>query len=69
MEAVAILAQEESTQPNYWLVWGLFLIAGLLVGGVWSAYQNSSRALTVIMAVLAAVATLAAVLMLIGGMG
>lgn len=69
MEALAILAQEEATQPNYWPVWGLFLLAGLLIGGVWSAYQNSSKVMTTIMAVLAAAATLAAVMLLIGEMG
>lgn len=66
---LAILAQEDSGQPNQWLVWGLFLLAGLLVGGVWSAYQNSSKTMTVIMAVLAVLATFAAVLLLLGVIG
>lgn len=53
----------------HWLVWGLFLIAGLLVGGVWSAYQNGSKAATLVMAVLAGGALIGAVAMLVGAMG
>ena len=30
----------------------LFLLAGMLVGGVWSAYQNGSKAVTVILALI-----------------
>lgn len=54
---------------SQWLIWGLFIIAGLLVGGVYSAYQNGSKAATLIMAVIAAVAVLTAVLMLLGVVG
>ncbi len=34
----------------------MFLLAGLLVGGVWSSYQRGSRTTTAILAVLAAAA-------------
>ncbi|AIJ33849.1 MULTISPECIES: hypothetical protein [Corynebacterium] len=34
----------------------LFLLAGMLVGGVWSAYQNGSKAVTVILALCAVIA-------------
>lgn len=34
----------------------LFLLAGMLVGGVWSAYQKGSKAVTVILALFAVVA-------------
>ena len=37
------------------LVLVLFLVAGLLVGGAWSAYQNGSKFMTVVAGVLAAV--------------
>lgn len=68
MGEVATLAQA-ANPLTYWPVWGLFLLAGLLVGGTWSAYQNSSKAATVVLAVLAAAATLAAVTLLLRGMG
>lgn len=39
----------------------LFLVAGLLIGGAWSAYQNDSKLMTVVAGVLAAIAIAAAV--------
>ena len=41
---------------NNWLIYLLFLIAGLLVGGAWSMYKNGSAKGTVIVGALAAVA-------------
>ena len=37
-----------------WLVYLLFAVAGLLVGGAWSAYQAENRAMTYIAAIGAA---------------
>ena len=42
------------------LVLVLFLVAGLLVGGAWSAYQTGSQFMTVVAGVLAAVTVAAA---------
>lgn len=38
----------------------LFLVAGLLVGGAWAAYQNGSVLMTVVAGVLAAISVTAA---------
>ena len=38
----------------------LFLVAGVLRGGAWSAYQNDSKLLTVVAGVLAAITVAAA---------
>ncbi|ACP33215.1 hypothetical protein [Corynebacterium aurimucosum] len=38
----------------------LFLVAGLLVGGAWAAYQNGSVLMTVVAGALAAVSVAAA---------
>ena len=38
----------------------LFLVAGVLIGGAWSAYQNDSKLLTVVAGVLAAITVAAA---------
>lgn len=38
----------------------LFLVAGVLLGGAWSAYQNDSKLLTVVASVLAAITVAAA---------
>jgi membrane protein len=51
-----------------WLVYLLFAVAGLLVGGAWSAYQAENRAMTYIAAIGAAVAFTTAVLWMIGEM-
>ena len=54
-----------------WLVYLLFAVAGvagLLVGGAWSAYQAENRAMTYIAAIGAAIAFTAAVLWMIGEM-
>lgn len=40
----------------------LFLLAGLLVGGVWASYQNGSKTVTAVLAVLAAMAVVYAAL-------
>ncbi|MDY5839122.1 MAG: hypothetical protein SPJ78_00150 [Corynebacterium camporealensis] len=44
----------------------LFLVAGLLVGGAWSAYQNGSKFMTVAAGVLAAITTAAAIAWMLG---
>ncbi|HJG58260.1 hypothetical protein [Corynebacterium xerosis] len=46
----------------------LFILAGLLVGGAWSAYQAGSRFGTVVLGLLAVLATAGAVLWLVGEM-
>lgn len=40
----------------------MFLLAGLLVGGVWSSYQNGSKTATAVLAVLAVMALTLALL-------
>ena len=46
----------------------LFILAGLRVGGAWSAYQAGSRFGTVVLGLLAVLATAGAVLWLVGEM-
>ncbi|KAA8722626.1 hypothetical protein [Corynebacterium spheniscorum] len=60
------LAEEE--RRSDWLVYLLFIAAGLLTGGTWSAYQAGHKLITIILAVLAAVALVAAVMWLMGVM-
>lgn len=55
-----------SAVGNPVLVVVLSLVAGLLVGGVWSSYQRgASRAATAVLASLAAMAVVLAVLVLV----
>ncbi|WP_339563715.1 hypothetical protein [Corynebacterium sp. H128] len=55
-------------QPNYAIVYLLFIVAGLLVGGAWSAYKAENKKMTYVMGLAAAIAVTAAVLWLIGEM-
>jgi len=66
--SIATVAQESQSDSN-WLVYLLFIVAGLLVGATWSAYQAGSRRLTVFLALCAAVAFAGAVFWLMGAMG
>lgn len=68
MTPIARIAQEQAAQTNSWMIYLLVLVAGLLVGGTWSAYKSENKFLTVLMAVLAAVACVGAVMWLIGAM-
>lgn len=68
MPELVNLAREQTEGGIDWMVLILFIVAGLLVGGTWSAYQNSNKFFTVVMAVLAAVTLTAAVLWMIGVM-
>ncbi|MCZ9308362.1 hypothetical protein ACUY3K_04270 [Corynebacterium uberis] len=66
MDTVATVAQDAAS-PNAWQVYVLFAVAGLLVGATWSAYQHGSKLLTMVAAVLATLALVAAIVWLIGG--
>lgn len=68
MLSIATVAQE-SQDESTWLVYLLFIVAGLLVGATWSAYQSGSRRLTVFLALCAAVAFAGAVFWMMGAMG
>ncbi|OEX92865.1 hypothetical protein [Corynebacterium sp. Marseille-P4321] len=43
----------------------LFLLAGLLVGGVWASYQNGSKAMTAVLALMAVMALAFALLTMV----
>ncbi|MDU0478014.1 hypothetical protein QVA66_02030 [Staphylococcus chromogenes] len=67
IDAHAVAAQT-AERPNYWLVYLLFIVAGLLVGGAYSAYQAGAKKMTYALAVLSAVALAAGLLWMIGEM-
>lgn len=50
-------------------VWILFLIAGLLAGGAWTAYQQGAKFWTAVAAALATITFAAAIAWLISQMG
>ncbi|SDL81575.1 hypothetical protein SAMN04488535_0871 [Corynebacterium mycetoides] len=46
-----------------------FLVAGLLIGGVWSAYTNGSKVVAAVLAVAAAIALVVAFVSMARAMG
>ncbi|MBA4505679.1 hypothetical protein ACUY28_06475 [Corynebacterium sanguinis] len=62
------MPQEFSVASGMWVLIS-FLIAGLLLGGVWSTYQSGSKVATVVLAIAAAVALCVAVLSMLGTVG
>ena len=67
MPVIDTVAQADQGSGN-WLVYLLFIVAGLLVGATWSAYQSGSRPLTIFLALCAAVAFAGALFWLMGAM-
>ncbi|MEX3513853.1 MULTISPECIES: hypothetical protein [unclassified Corynebacterium] len=52
----------------YMMVWILFLLGGLLLGGAWTAYQSGSRFWTIVAAALGGITTITALIWMIGEM-
>lgn len=69
-EVSAILSAtgENSSGTSNWMIYALFLLAGLFVGGAWSAYKNNNVALAVFAGVIAVVSVAGGVLWMIGEM-
>lgn len=63
-----VIAADAGQSQNYWLVYALFIVAGLLAGGVYSAYQAGSKRLTYLLAALCVVALCAGLAWMIGEM-
>ena len=51
-----------------WLIYALFLVAGLFVGGAWSAYKAGNRILMAVAGAIAAVAAGGGIFWMIGAM-
>ena len=52
----------------HFMILVLFLVAGMLVGGAWSAYQQGSKAMTVVASLLAAITVVAAISWMVGAL-
>ncbi|RNE49452.1 hypothetical protein [Corynebacterium alimapuense] len=66
MEIIDTVAAASSSSGEPWLVYLQFIVAGLLVGGTWSAYQAGNKILTIILALCAASAFAGAVFWMAG---
>lgn len=49
-------------------VWMLFILAGLLVGGTWSFYQQGNKPVTIVLGILALLSLSGALIVLFGAM-
>ncbi|MBC3185265.1 hypothetical protein H7347_01515 [Corynebacterium sp. zg-331] len=64
-----LLAAPDGAQTtNHWFIYLMFAVAGVLVGGTWSAYQNGAKKLVIVCGILAALALTGAIMWLMGGM-
>lgn len=49
-------------------VWMLFILAGLLVGGTWSFYQQGNKPVTIVLGILALLSLSGVLIVLFGAM-
>lgn len=63
-----VTVASDASKPSYVSVYMLFILAGLLVGGAWSAYQAENRKATYGLAILAAIILGGALIVLLGEM-
>ncbi|ALC06282.1 putative membrane protein [Corynebacterium deserti GIMN1.010] len=67
-DMVTAAVQSPPDAGNRWFVYGLFLIAGLFVGGAWSAYKSDNKILMVLAGVIAFAAAGGGIFWMIGEM-
>lgn len=67
-DMVTAAAQTPPDAGNRWFIYGLFLIAGLFVGGAWSAYKSDNKILMVLAGLIAVAAAAGGILWLMGEM-
>lgn len=63
-----VTVASDASKPSCVSVYMLFILAGLLVGGAWSAYQAENRKATYGLAILAAIILGGALIVLLGEM-
>ncbi len=62
------MVEQNPAGAGTWMIYALFLIAGLFVGGAWSAYKSKNVPLTVLAGAVAVVAAAGGVLWMMGDM-
>ncbi|AIK85536.1 membrane protein [[Brevibacterium] flavum] len=67
-DMVTAAVQNEPDAGDRWFIYGLFLIAGLFVGGAWSAYKSENKILMVAAGLIAVLAVAGGILWLLGEM-
>lgn len=67
-DIVTAAVQNDTGAGDRWFIYGLFLIAGLFVGGAWSAYKSDNKVLMIVAGLIAVAAAGGGVLWLLGEM-
>ena len=67
-DMVTATVQNEPDAGGRWFIYGLFLIAGLFVGGAWSAYKSDNKVLMIVAGLIAVAAAAGGILWLLGEM-
>ena len=67
-DMVTATVQNEPDAGDRWFIYGLFIIAGLFVGGAWSAYKSENKILMVVAGLIAVAAAAAGILWMLGEM-
>ncbi|CAM3923306.1 hypothetical protein [Corynebacterium belfantii] len=68
MTAIHTSVAAQSTIPpaSFLMVYVLFLVSGLLVGGAWAAYKADNKLMVIVLGVLAAMAAVSGVVRTVG---
>lgn len=62
----SVVAQSTIPPASFLMVYVLFLVSGLLVGGAWAAYRADNKLMVIVLGVLAAMAAAGGVVWAVG---
>lgn len=67
-DMVLATAPQVPDTGNRWMIYGLFILAGLFIGGAWSAYKAENKLGMIVAGAIGGIAAIAALLWMIGEM-
>ncbi len=67
-DIVLATAPQAPDAGNRWMIYGLFIVAGLFIGGAWSAYKAENKLGMIVAGAIGGVAAIGALLWMIGEM-
>ncbi|GAB3590330.1 hypothetical protein GCM10027580_01910 [Corynebacterium faecale] len=67
-DIVLATATTNADAGNRWMIYGLFIIAGLFIGGAWSAYKAENKLGMIVAGGIGAIAAVGGILWMIGEM-
>lgn len=67
-DIVLATAPQAPDTGNRWMIYGLFILAGLFIGGAWSAYKAENKLGMIVAGAIGALAALGGIFWMIGEM-